>query len=115
MKTRLVLTFALSMSMTQVTHAKETQYEAANDSRTTKLCMTIATGNKHQIKNAIKAFRPARSLKSNYRFVANNVSCNGMFVHDFANNEGNGDNVEFLAKYINKLEQEKQLFAKKDD
>ena len=111
MKTRMFIALAMGLSMTNVVAKEAIQYEAADKSQTSQLCVTLATGNKHQIKNAIKSIRPAHGLKQNYRFVANRITCNGMYAHEFAANAGNDDNVEFFAKYINEKDQSPALAA----
>jgi hypothetical protein len=107
----MLIALAMGLSMTTVVAKEAPQFEAADKSKTSQLCVTLATGNKHQIKNAIKSIRPAHGLKQNYRFVANRVTCNGLYVHEFAANAGNDANVEFFAKYINEKDQTPALAA----
>ncbi|WP_444994056.1 DUF3718 domain-containing protein [Aliikangiella sp. IMCC44359] len=76
--------------------AAEKQYKAVDDSRYTRLCMVAADGNKLQFVKAIKD-----SGFSNH-YVANEVTCNGIAISEFVQQEGNKANQRHLNKFIEK-------------
>ena len=77
----------------------DTTYLAADDSKASKLCVAVATGNKHQVRNHVSGFKPTTMIRQNYRMVVNNVTCNGQDLVNFALNTGNYPIAEKLSKY----------------
>lgn len=68
------------------------QIEAADDSVTSTLCVTVASGSKLKLHKQIKA----SVVDKNY--VANEMTCNGMSVATFVDQYGtNADNIK---KYL---------------
>lgn len=74
-------------------------YVAADNSYASELCVTVATGNKFQLAEKVKALKPTTIVKRNYEYIANRVSCNGTDVTTFAVNAGNYDIAEQLVKH----------------
>lgn len=90
---------ALSTSALSISAHASPEYTAGNTSPSSQLCMKIATGNKHQLRNAVEHIRPNQTLKNNYRFVADKVTCNGLNSVDFALDAKNYTNAKTLARF----------------
>lgn len=94
--TFLALTFSMAMSANAAT------YKAADNSAESQLCVAAATYNKINMNQAVKRFMPNSSLgkmNKNYRFIANNLYCNGTDVAEFALKAGNEAVAKKLLKY----------------
>lgn len=94
--TALALTFSMAITANAAT------YEAADNSPESKLCVAAATQNKINMNQAVKNFMANSSLSKmnkNYKFIANNLYCNGTDVAEFAKNAGNEAVAKKLLKY----------------
>lgn len=69
------------------------QYVAADDNPTSKLCVSAAIDSPVRLEVAM------RDLGVNKRYVANQVSCNGMNIASFAEYAGNHANYKMLSRY----------------
>ena len=91
--TVVALTFGLASA------ANAAQYKAADNSLESELCVSAATSSKLKMHSDIKDFRSSALASENYKLVANKLYCNGMNIAEFAEQAGNFDVAEKLAKY----------------
>lgn len=98
--THFIKAAATVLAMTAASSAfAQTTYLAGDDSKASQLCVAVATGNKHQVRNQVSGFKPTTMIRQNYRMVVNNVTCNGQDLVNFALNTGNYPIAEKLSKY----------------
>ncbi len=98
---KMLMTSAAFIALTCASSAfaKTTTYVAADNSKASQLCVSVAMGIKHQVRNNIEAFKPTTMLKQNYRMIVNNVTCNGQDLVNFALNTGNYPIAEHLSRH----------------
>lgn len=92
-----VSVIVLSMAFVGTTVAAE--YEAADNSPESQLCMAAATASKFKMHRQVADFTPTVLTSKNYRLVANKLYCNGMNVADFAKSAGNFEVANKLMSY----------------
>lgn len=98
-KTLSVLALSTAALAVSVHAAPETEFVASDNSMASALCVTVATGNKHQVRNAIANLKPSHMLLRNYEFAVNRISCNGEELVDFALSAGNEKIAGHLSKH----------------
>jgi hypothetical protein len=97
-----ILLFAASSNAsTDDTHIEApAEYEAVNDSMETHLCLAAAKSTQAELKQTMfQHVHEYRTVNGMYKFVANNVLCNGKAIADFAVQAGNMDVAYKLASY----------------
>jgi hypothetical protein len=94
-----VTTALMSTSVLALNDSNSVQYVAADHSMASALCVTVATGNKAQVRNAIANIKPTHMTLRNYEFAVNHISCNGEELVDFALTAGNDKVAEHLSKH----------------
>ena len=97
--TAIALTSVLVSTASLANTHTHSQYVAADDSMASALCVTVATGNKAQVRNAIANIKPSHMLKRNYEFAVNRISCNNEELVDFALSAGNDNIAVHLSKH----------------
>lgn len=91
----------LALSAVASASAMDGQYEAADNSYETKLCMTIATKSLSQVKRVITQANTSKLPSVDYKQVTQNIHCNGLHVADFAYQVGKINVANKLNKYRN--------------
>lgn len=94
-----MLVGAVSLLMSTSALAEEKQYIAADDSPETKLCVTAADGTYNKFRRQAHNYGLQTTLTSKYRFLANNLYCNGFNITQFAEDAGNTKVAMQLKKY----------------
>ncbi|MBU2883808.1 DUF3718 domain-containing protein [Psychrosphaera sp. B3R10] len=87
------------LSMTFVGASVASEYEAADNSPESQLCLAAATASKFKMHRQVADFTPTVLTSKNYRLVANKLYCNGMNVADFAKSAGNFEVANKLMSY----------------
>lgn len=101
-KSKLLLV-ALALTTANLATAGNSQtYLAQDNSIESKICVAAATGSKLRMNTAVKNISPTKLMRTNYELVANNVSCNGMNVAEFAKQAGNIEIANKLMSYRSK-------------
>lgn len=82
--------------------ANANNYKAGDDTMESKLCVSAATSSEFQMTSKIKFYLPGSQINRKYQLVANNVSCNGLSIAEFAADAGNYEVANKLASYQKK-------------
>ncbi len=92
-----------SLTVANVANALEVKksYVLTDDSLETQLCHVAATQSTQRLNSKVNAAFPSRMLSKKYAFVANNFTCNGMSIAEFALQQGNYDVAKKLNSHIN--------------
>lgn len=97
-----ILLFAASSSAStdDINIESAADYKAVNDSMETHLCIAAAKSTQAELKQTMfQHVHEYRTFNGMYKFVANNVLCNGKAIADFAVQAGNMDVAYKLASY----------------
>lgn len=97
------LTIAASVIFVGSVSATDKQYNAVDGSLYTKICVTAASGNKLQLIKAIE------DSGFSHHYVANQVTCNGMSIGQFAAQAGNQVAQNYLNKFLKKSTEEARI------
>lgn len=101
-KTKLLLV-ALALTTANLASAGTSQsYVTQDDSIESKICIAAATASKLHMNRVVKQIAPTKSMHSKYQLVANELSCNGMNIADFAAQAGNIKMANKLKSYRTK-------------
>lgn len=98
-KTKIVLVGAVSLLFSTQLFAADKQYVAADGSPETKLCVTAAAGTYNKFRRQLTSYATYSPMASRYRFVANNIYCNGYNIAQFSEDAGNMKVANQLKKY----------------
>nr|WP_136251998.1 DUF3718 domain-containing protein [Ningiella ruwaisensis] len=75
----------MSASFGSLALATPIQFEAADDSYESRLCVAVTKkGADYRVRQLVKQATSSRLITHNYREVVNNINCNGMNIVDFA-------------------------------
>jgi hypothetical protein len=77
-------------------------YEATDNSIESSICVAAATGSNLRMNALIKNISSSKFMNRKYRLVANQLSCNGINVADFAALAGNTNVANKLKSYRGK-------------
>ena len=94
--TAVFLTSFLALSAT----AEDATYEITDNSHESKLCLAIAEGKQTTFKNLVKRTTSSKMASVDYKAVANEITCNGANVSDFADKSGKVRNVRSITGYF---------------
>ncbi|WP_444996743.1 DUF3718 domain-containing protein [Aliikangiella sp. IMCC44359] len=100
---QLFLTITASVIVIGSASATDKQYNAVDGSLYTKICMTAANGNKLQLIKVIE------DSGFSHHYVANQVTCNGMNIGQFAAQAGNQAAHNYLNKFLKKSSEEARI------
>lgn len=101
-KTKLLL-IAVSLTSANIAAAGTNKaYVAQNDSIETKICVAAATGSKMHMNRVVNQLSSSKLINTKYELVANELSCNGVNVAEFAAQAGNYDVSKKLMSYRTK-------------
>ncbi|MEG3766870.1 DUF3718 domain-containing protein [Alteromonas sp. 14N.309.X.WAT.G.H12] len=89
--TRTMVAIGLSLGVAGLANAG-TQIVAADDSVTSEICVSAATGSKYKLKSAMEKARVDKE------YVLEKLTCNGMSVIEFV--EQHGTNPSVISAYI---------------
>lgn len=95
--TTLKLTMAAALLTMGMSQANAGDYMAADDTKESRLCVSVAQDSKIGLHVKVRDYRSGMT-NSNFKFIANNLYCNGENVVDFARNAGNDAIAEKLSK-----------------
>ena len=101
-KTKLLLIAVILTSANIAAAGTNKAYVAQNDSIETKICVAAATGSKMQMNRVVNQLSSSKLINTKYELVANELSCNGVNVAEFAAQAGNYDVSKKLMSYRTK-------------
>ncbi len=85
-----VLLVALALTTANLASAGDSlTYVASDNSIESKLCVAAATASKTRVNTIVKQVSSTKLTRKNYTLVANELSCNGINIADFAAQAGN--------------------------
>jgi hypothetical protein len=101
-KTKLLLVALALTTANLATAGNSESYVTQDESIESKICVAAATASKLHMNRVVKQIAPTKSMHSKYEMVANELSCNGMNIADFAAQAGNIKMANKLKSYRTK-------------
>ena len=98
-KPKVLLVGAVYLLLSTQLFAAETQYVAGDANPETKLCITAAVGSYTKFKRQMTDYATYSPMSTKFRFVANNIYCNGYNIAQFSEDAGNTLVANKLKKY----------------
>lgn len=89
-------------------------YEAADSSYESQLCVSLTKASTLKASRLIADAHISKMPSLDYRLVANNITCNGENIADFARQVGNDKLANRLAQYQVRYGQIKDIAAKQN-
>ena len=89
---------ALALSST-IAMAGDMKYKAADKSKASELCVTAATGSPIQLLVSVRDYPNSNGIFGGFNYIANNVTCNGKFIGEFAKEAGNAHAADQFMKF----------------
>ena len=96
---KILLVGAVSLLLSTQTFAADKQYVAGDSTPETKLCVTAAVGSYSSFKRQMTYYATYSPMAMKFRFVANNIYCNGYNIAQFSEDAGNTLVANKLKKY----------------
>ena len=79
--------------------AGDMNYQAADNSKASELCVTAATGSPIQLLVTVRDYHQTNGVFGGFKWIANNVTCNGQYIGEFAKQAGNEHAADQFMKF----------------